>query len=55
MVMALFGAPIEDARHADHAVAAAVAMTRELADLNRAWAARGGRGWPSASASTAAR
>jgi adenylate cyclase len=41
MVMALFGAPVEDARHADHAVAAALAMTRELADLNLSWTARG--------------
>ena len=41
MVMALFGAPLDDAGHADHAVAAAVDMVRELGVLNREWAARG--------------
>jgi len=41
MVMALFGAPVADARHADHAVAAAVDMTRELDALNAKWAAGG--------------
>jgi adenylate cyclase len=41
MVMALFGAPLEDARHAEHAVAAAVDMVRELGELNRKWAAEG--------------
>ena len=41
MVMALFGAPLDDAGHADHAVATAVDMVRELGELNRAWAAKG--------------
>lgn len=41
MVMALFGAPLDDPRHADHAVAAAVDMVKELGELNRKWAAEG--------------
>ena len=41
MVMALFGAPLADAKHADHAVAAAIDMTRELDALNAKWAAEG--------------
>lgn len=41
MVMALFGAPLEDPDHADHALRAALTMVNELADLNRQWAAQG--------------
>jgi adenylate cyclase len=41
MVMALFGAPLDDAEHGEHAVRAAVEMVRELGALNRRWAAEG--------------
>jgi adenylate cyclase len=41
MVMGLFGAPLADARHADHAVAAALEMSAELDRLNLAWQAQG--------------
>jgi adenylate cyclase len=37
MVMALFGAPVDDADHAEHAVAAAVEMVSKLGALNRRW------------------
>jgi adenylate cyclase len=37
MVMGLFGAPLSDDRHADHAVAAALDMTETLDRLNEAW------------------
>jgi adenylate cyclase len=39
MVMALFGAPVEDPAHAEHAVAAAVEMVDVLGQLNRKWQA----------------
>ena len=41
MIMALYGAPLEDPDHADHAVLTALAMTEELARLNNLWTADG--------------
>jgi adenylate cyclase len=41
MVMGLFGAPVRDPRHADHAVAAAVEMVATLDRLNAGWEAAG--------------
>ena len=41
MIMALYGAPLDDAEHADHAVLTALGMTAELARLNAEWAAQG--------------
>ncbi len=40
-VMAFWGAPIEDPQHADHAVAAALAMLEEVTRLNLGFEARG--------------
>ena len=41
MVMALFGAPLDDPDPADHAVQTALKMVDELQDLNRRWAVEG--------------
>jgi adenylate cyclase len=40
MVMGLFGAPVADPLHADHAVAAALEMLEELDRLNTGWKAQ---------------
>jgi adenylate cyclase len=39
--MALYGAPLADPDHADHAVESALAMVSELEQLNRTWATEG--------------
>ena len=41
MIMALFGAPLDDPDHADHAVETSLAMSADLAQLNREWTAAG--------------
>jgi adenylate cyclase len=41
MVMALFGAPLDDPQHADHAVETALEMITALGELNLRWKAEG--------------
>lgn len=41
MIMALYGAPLDDDSHAEHAVQTALAMIRTLQEMNQEWAAQG--------------
>lgn len=41
MIMALYGAPLDDDGHAEHAVQTALAMTKTLQEMNAEWAAQG--------------
>ena len=41
MIMALYGAPLDDPDHADHAVQTALQMVDALQELNRRWTIEG--------------
>ena len=41
MIMALYGAPLDDDDHAEHAVQTALAMITALQEMNREWASQG--------------
>jgi adenylate cyclase len=41
MIMALYGAPLDDEEHAEHAVQTALAMIKTLQEMNREWASQG--------------
>jgi adenylate cyclase len=41
MIMALFGAPLEDTDHADNAIRCALAMQERLQELNQTWKSEG--------------
>ena len=41
MIMALYGAPLDDEQHAEHAVQTSLAMIRTLQEMNQEWAAAG--------------
>ncbi len=41
MIMALYGSPLDDGEHAEHAVQTALAMIRTLQEMNADWAAQG--------------
>jgi adenylate cyclase len=41
MIMALYGAPLDDEDHAEHAVQTALAMITTLREMNEEWAREG--------------